>query len=631
MLNRRSSKFRRYTILIIFLIVLPVSCLILQNYSRLGKMNDSLSNFSNDSLSWNAVFDDNEIILIEDSIINETIFIMENAEVTLINTTVEDSIYLFNAGILNIQLRSGINGNIIISDFSTVNIYNSSIDGNIECRDSSSLNVLSSQTDSTIIWKFDSSNLMITNSSLFQLNEFGIAGQIIILDSLINNVILNGLSSSLVFINNSNILFLNDLAKPINYITGPTMFNLLGDDITYQTSERSIILTWMGWDSPIIDGYLNINFQILVDSQFYSEINGSGFYNNYVGSLQINFTSTGPHNISLISIDNFGNNFTSTITIRIIEYPSFDWNSFGIGVGILITITLISVLFLHHKQNRGYFSSIGIIFKKELSENKTKITIFTIIGVVPGFLLNLIFRMMNRLLGGISIDQIRIIINMFLSYYLLYFGVAFSIAFASSSVIGEKKNGTLSWFFSKPVRRWEYLWGKLFAYLFIIILIMIPSSISFALSGILLIDPIYISDLFSIGGFIFLIGIITLIPLLAIGFLCSTLFKKTGLAIFIPILLLMLVPSFVSFLPILFRHEWPLLLSYSYYFEQLGRLWISNTGGGLSTILSPYSMLLGFDITPINLSPINIVLILSSITIFCLVISTFYFQKIDIV
>ena len=629
-MNRASSRFKSYTILITFIAILSISCSIIQNISILGNLNNSHSYFSKSSLNRSAVYDDNDIILIEDSIINETIFIMENAEVSLVNTTVEDSIYLFNAGILNIQQESSIANSIIVSDFSTVNIYNSSIVGNIECRDSSSLNIFSSQTYSTIIWKFDSSNLVITNSSFFQLNEFGISGEILIIDSLINNVNLNGLSSSLVYINSSNILFFNDLAKPINYITGPTMFNLLGSDVMYQTSERSIILTWIGWDSPIIDGYLNINFQILVDSQFYYEVNGSGFYNNYIGSLPINFTSTGIHDISLISIDSFGNNFTSTITIQITEYPSFSWNFFGIGAGILIVFIFISVLLLRHQQNRGYFSSIGNIFKKELSESKIKIIIFTIIGVVPGILLHLIFRMMNRLLGRISIDQVRTITNIFLSYYLLYFGIAFSIAFASSSIIGEKKNGTLSWFFSKPVRRWEYLWGKILAYLFIIILIMIPSSISFTLSGILFVNSIYINDLFSIGGFIFLIGILTLIPLLAIGILCSTLFKKMGLAIFVPLLLLMIVPSFVSFLPILFRHEWPLLFSYSYYFERLGRLWISNTGGGLSTILSPYSGLLGFNIIPIDLSPINIVLILSFITILCLSISTIYFQKIDI-
>ena len=602
----------------------------MQNISLLGNISKNNPNSFKSSLNRSDVYDDNDIILVEDTTINETIFIMENAKVTLINTTVENSIYLFNNGILNITQGSTISDNIILSDFSTVNIYNSSINGDIECRDSSALNIFSSQTFSTTIWKFDSSNLLITNSSFFQLNEFGIGGEILISDSLINIVNLNGISSSLVYINNSNILLLNDLAKPINYITGPTMLNLLGSDVAYQTSERSIILTWIGWDSPIIDGYLDINFQILVDNELYYEINGSGFYNKYIGSLPINFTSSGEHNISLISIDNFGNNFTSAITIRITQYPSFNWNFFGIGVGIFIGFIFTLALILHYKQKRGYFSSLWVIFKKELSQSKIKFIIFTIIGVVPGILLNLIFRMVNRFLGGISIDQIRVIINMFLSYYLLYFGVAFTIAFASSSIIGEKRNGSLSWFFSKPVRRWEYLWGKILAFMVIVIIIMVPSSISFTLSGLFFVDSIYIIDIISIGGFIFLIGLITLIPLLAIGILCSTLFKKTGLAIFIPILLLMIVPTFIIFLPILFRNEWPLLFSYSYYFEQLGRIWISNTIGGLSTILSPLSGLLGFTVIPINLSPEIIVLIMSSITIVCLVISTFYFHKIDL-
>ncbi len=629
-MNKENFRFRKYTILVVFFIMLSVSFLIMQNISTFRNLNKSYSNYSKNSLKSSVVYNDNDIILVENLIINETIFIMENAEVTLINTTVKDSIYLFNTGILNISQGSSITNNIIISDLSTVNIYNSTIKGNIECRDSSSLSLFSSQTDSTTIWKFDSANLTITDSSLFQLNEFGIAGQILILNSLINSVSLNGLSSSVVYIKNSNVLFLTDLAKPLNYITGPTLFSLVIGGIIYQTSERSIILTWIGWDSPIIDDYLNITFQIFVDAQFYYEINGSGFYKNYIGSLPINFTSTGIHNISLISIDSFGNNYTSTITIKITDYPSFKWNFFGIGVSLFIVFILFFVLLLHYRQNRGYFSSIGTIFKKELNKSKIKIIVLMIIGVVPGILLNLIFRMMNRLSGGISIDQIRIIINMLLNYYFIYFGVAFSITIASSSVIGEKRSGTLSWFFSKPVRRWEFLWGKILAYMFIIILIMLPSSISFTLSGILFVDKIYINDLFSIGGFIFLIGIITLIPLLSIGFLCSTLFKKMGLAIFIPILFFMIVPTLVGFLPILIRHEWPLLFSYSYYTEQLGREWISNTVGGLSSILTPVSESLGFSITSINLSPIDIVLILSFISILCLAISTFYFQKIDI-
>ena len=629
MLNKEDIKMKKFKLLVISFIALFFLSIVMQTFSNFRSLNDDPYDNSENSFKANLVYDTGNIIIQDDSI-NETLFIMGNANVTLINTTVTDSIYTFNNGTLNIRQGSYITKNIVISDYSQVYINNSTIAGSIECRDSSTLNILSSQTVFTKIWKFGSADIAIVDCSLDQLNEFGLAGQILILNSSINVVTLNGLSSSMTYINNSNILFFNDLALPLNYITGPISFNILTFETSYQTSERSINLTWIGWDSPIIDGYLNITFQILVDGQIYDEINGSGFRENYIGSLNVNFNSTGFHDISVISIDSFGNNFTSTITIEIIEYPTFQWTYFGIGISIIVGLIIISLLLLRRQQNRGYYSSIGIIFKKELSDSKLKVIIFMIIGAAPGIILYLIFGMFNRLVGGINIDLIRSLMNMVLNFYLLYFGIAFSIVFASSSVVGAKRSGSLSWFLSKPIRRWEFLWGKILAYMFIIILVMIPTSISFTLSGISFVEKTYVADLVSIGGYIFIIGIMTLIPLVALSVLCSTLFKKTGLAIFLPILFLMIVPTLVSFLPILTQHEWPLLFSYSYYFEKLGSFWISSGGGGLSTILAPYAEVFGFTITTIGLSPTHIILILSAITIICLTVSTFYLRKIDI-
>ncbi|MFX1584664.1 MAG: ABC transporter permease [Promethearchaeota archaeon] len=628
-MNKENLRAKKFRLLVICFITLFVLSIIMQNSST---FRNETSDNSENSLKTSILYDGFINETIYDAVITETVFIMDYASVTFINSTFNGNIYTFNNATLNIGEGSNIteNNNIVISDFSRVNIENSTITGSIECRDSSTLNILSSQTPFTKIWKFDSSNLAIVDCSLDQLNEFGLAGQILILNSSINEVWLNGLSSSMTYINNSNILLFNDLALPLNYITGPISLNLLTFETSYQTSERSINLTWIGWDSPIIDGYLNITFQILIDGQVYDEINGSGFYANYIGSLKVNFNSTGFHNISVISIDSFGNKYTSTITIEIIEYPTFQWTYFGIGISIIAGLIIISLLLLRRQQNRGYYSSIGIIFKKELSDSKLKVIIFMIIGAAPGIILYLIFGMFNRLLGGINIDLIRSLMNMVLNFYLLYFGIAFSIVFASSSIVGAKRSGSLSWFLSKPIRRWEFLWGKILAYMFTIILVMIPTSISFTLSGIPFVEKTYVADLVSIGGYIFIIGIMTLIPLVALSVLCSTLFRKTGLAIFLPILFLMIVPTLVSFLPILTQHEWPLLFSYSYYFEKLGSFWISSGGGGLSTILAPYAEVLGFTITSIDLSPTNIILILSSITLICLAASTFYLQKIDI-
>ncbi|MGB5911082.1 MAG: ABC transporter permease subunit [Promethearchaeia archaeon] len=628
-MNKENLRVKKFRLLVISFIALFVLSIIIQNSST---FRNETSDNSENSLKTSIVYDGFINETVYDAVITETVFIMDYASVTFINSTFYGNIYTFNNATLNIGEGSNIteNNNIVISDFSRVNIENSTITGSIECRDSSTLNILSSQTPFTKIWKFGSADITIVDCSLDQLNEFGLAGQILILNSSINEVWLNGLSSSMTYINNSNISFFNDLALPLNYITGPISLNLLTFQVMYQTSERSINLTWIGWDSPIIDGYLNITFQILVDGQIYDEINGSGFHENYIGILNVNFNSTGFHNISVVSIDSFGNNFTSTITIEIIEYPSFQWTYFGIGIIIIAAFVIISLLLLRRQQNRGYYSSIGIIFKKELTDSKIKVIIFMIIGAAPGIILYFIFGMINRLVGGINIDQIRSLMTMVLNFYLLYFGIAFSIVFASSSIIGAKRSGSLSWFLSKPVRRWEFLWGKILTYMLVVILVMIPTSISFTLSGISFVDEIYVADLVSIGGYIFIIGLMTLIPLMALSVLCSTLFKKTGLAIFIPILLLMIVPTLVSFLPILAQHEWPLLFSYSYYFEKLGSFWISSSGGGLSSILAPYAELFGFTITTIALSPTHIILILSSITIICLTVSTFYLQKIDI-
>lgn len=627
-MNKEKITIKKFKFLVISIIFLFVLGLIMQNASTFRNLNKPISNDSENSLKASIIYDYDA--LIEDAVIYDSIFIMESANVTLINTTVIGSMYTFNMGILNILQGSNITENIVVSDYSQVNIYNSSIKGSVECRDSTILRISSSQTPTTTLWKFNSANLTITECSLAQINEFGIAGYIIILNSSINIVMLNGISSSMTYINNSNISFFNDLAVPLNYITGPISINLLTFEFMYQTSERVINITWIGWDSPIIDGYLNITFQILVDGHFYDEVNGSGFRENYIGNLNINFNSTGFHNISIISIDSFGNNFTSTITIEIIEYPSFQWTYFGGGIITIAAFVILSLVLLRHQQKRGYYSSIGIIFKKELVNSKIKVIIFMIIGAAPGIILYLIFRMINQLAGGVNIDQIRSLMSMVLNFYLLYFGVAFSIVFASGSIVGSKRSGSLSWFLSKPVRRWEFLWGKILAYMLVIILIMIPTSVSFALSGMSFVDKIYITDLFSIGGYIFIIGIMTLIPLMALSILCSSLFKKAGLAIFLPILLLMIVPTLVSFLPILAHNEWPLLFSYSYYFEKLGSYWISSSGGGLSSILAPFAEAFGFTITTINLTPTHIILILSAITVICLTTSTFYLQKIDI-
>jgi ABC-type transport system involved in multi-copper enzyme maturation permease subunit len=205
----------------------------------------------------------------------------------------------------------------------------------------------------------------------------------------------------------------------------------------------------------------------------------------------------------------------------------------------------------------------------------------------------------------------------------------FSIAVGAGSVAGAKRNGSLSWFFSKPVRRWEFLWGKIFAFIVMIVITMLCVSLSFVLGAIFFVDPIYIPDILSIGGYIFLIGLIALLPLTAIVIFSSSVFKKIGLAYFIPIMVFMAMPTIISFLTILARGEWPLLFSFTYYFEQLGKVWISNTGGLFGSIGS-YGELLGISIAPLALSTTTIILIMVILTIIFLGLATAIFQKQDI-
>jgi ABC-type transport system involved in multi-copper enzyme maturation permease subunit len=235
----------------------------------------------------------------------------------------------------------------------------------------------------------------------------------------------------------------------------------------------------------------------------------------------------------------------------------------------------------------------------------------------------------KQLVGSIAIDGIRDFINIFFNIYIYFFDLIFSINIGSGSVANAKKNRALSWFFSKPVRRWEFLWGKIFAFIVIIVITMICVSISFILRSIFFVDAIYIGDILSIGGYIFLIGLIAILPLTAIIVFSSSVYKKVGLAYFVPIIVFMALPSLINFLTILARSDWPLLFSFTYYFEQLSKVWISNVGGLFGSIGS-YGELLGVTITPLTLAATTIILIMVSIIVIFFGLATWIFQKQDI-
>ncbi len=311
------------------------------------------------------------------------------------------------------------------------------------------------------------------------------------------------------------------------------------------------------------------------------------------------------------------------------DYPTFEWILFGIIIGI-IGIVIVIFYTIYKRRIREIDSSLMIVFKRKLREDKIKIIIFTLISIVPGVISFLTFTIMNRLMGGFDIMVVRVFISYIINFFLLYLGIAYTIAFTSTGIINAKKNGTLSWFLSKPIRRWEFLWGRILSYLFTSILISFACSISILMGGFFSFGFFYIEDILSIAGFIFLINILALLTLTAIGVFLSSVFRKTGLAIFIPIFMFMILPTIVSFLPIVVRSEWPLLFSFSYYFEELSSVWISQFGGGLSSIYLAYSELLGIEIHTLKLSAIHIVLILIVLSIALLIISTLYLQKTDI-
>ncbi|MFX0074811.1 MAG: ABC transporter permease [Candidatus Hermodarchaeota archaeon] len=577
----------------------------------------------------NSITYESGYILIEDQTMAEDIIIKFTAIVSIVNSTLQGSIYMFNTGNLFILQNSNITQNVVISDYSYLFVDNSTIGGSLECRDTTTMELSECHTPDTTVWKFDSATVILNNSVVSTFNEFGIAGNSYIINSRINLVSLNGLPSSRTYITNSDILVLNDLVFPAIYITGPVRFNILTFNASYSTSERIINLTWIGWDSPVIDGFLNVTYQIFLDNQLYAEINGSGFYDQKFSSFQMHIPESGQHNITVVSIDSRGNKYTSTIIIEIINYPPFPWIPFFVVIALIIGIIVVMMIWIRKKRSRGYFSSLGTIFKTELAASKKKILILGITGVVPGVILFSSFLVINQLLGSIAIDGIRDFINMFFNIYIYYFGLIFSISVGAGSIAGGKKNGTFSWFFSKPVRRWEFLWGKILAFIVLIVITMLCVAISITVGAIFFVDPIYIVDILSIGGYIFLIGLIALLPLTALVVFSSSVFKKIGLAYVIPIVFFMALPSIISFLTILARSDWPMLFSFTYYFEQLSKFWISNIGGLFGSIGS-YGQLLGITVTPLSMTPATIILIMSSLTVVFFGLATLIFQRQDI-
>lgn len=563
---------------------------------------------------------------IQDQVINDNIIVRNEANVSIVNSTINGNIYAFNTAHLTISENATIDGEIFITDDALLSIDNSTILDSIQCSENANFELSSSNTST--IQKSDLANVTTWNSTIEQIMDLGSGGQINCTQCQVTSISLTGFSQT--FLNSSTVGTLSDFAPAYSVITGPVSpeFTSMGYD--YSTSEREVNLTWFGFDNLVVDGFLNISFKIFIDGNLYTEINGSGYYDRYDGQCTILLNETGDHEITLVSIDGNGLNTTSSIPIGIIDYPVFDGVTFWTSCIVIAGAIIIAMWLFKRQQDRGFQSALDVVFKQELQKSKIKLPVFVAIGAAPGLILFFIFSTIQRIVGGnFSMDNVRSLISLVYSMYQLYFGIAFSMAFAVNVVVKDRNSGALSWFLSKPVRRWEYLWGKILSVFFAILLISISTSVSFMLSGISFVDPIYIPDMISIGGFMFLNSMLSLLPLAALVILFSTIVKKTGLAIFLPILIAMLLPVFISFLPLATRHEWPMLLSLTYYSDQLSMAWISNSGGLLGSI-SQMGQVFGIEITTLNLTVPDIVLILSSITIVSLGISTIAIQRGDI-
>ncbi|MFX1293352.1 MAG: hypothetical protein ACFFD2_00640 [Promethearchaeota archaeon] len=271
-MNKKTGLRKKFKFPIVLLSILFLSCLLMQNSLLLTNSPTACPELPSNSFHTSVIYEYGNITIL-DTTINDNILIRLSANVTITNSTIQGNIYLFNWATLYLTLNTNVTNDIIIYDYSRIYIVNSTVNGRIECHGHSSLDLYNCNTPTSEIWKFDWANLTIDNCYLATLNEYGIAGQIQITNSQMNIVTLFGESTARTYINNSTITFLLDSKNPYNFITGPIKYEYLIMNYSYITSQRQINLTWIGWDSPIIDGYLNITFQIFLNNQFYAEIN----------------------------------------------------------------------------------------------------------------------------------------------------------------------------------------------------------------------------------------------------------------------------------------------------------------------------------------------------------------------
>jgi len=587
-------------------------------------------------ISTTSIVNDTGTTTYEDIVINDSMFVIDTARVNLENVTVNGNIRVDNQAQLYVN-NCTINGSLIASGTSNVTVYNRTVIDTLFGEETSTTYIQNS-TVSTI-WARNTKELtifftyvtgtmeIIEDSQVTQLLEWGVQGILTIDNSTINQ--LDILGSSQVLITGSTILILNDNSLPFVQISSPLSYG----DYVPSTGDRSVNLTWSAYDSPIIDGYLNISFDIFIDGNYFTTINGSGYYDVYNGSIFIE-VAAGNHEFTINGTDAYGNTFEATASIEVVNYAIFPLVSFLIVLLIITGAIVGAYLFIRHKRKHETIITMDKIISNTFNDKKWSSIIILGINILPGlfiFISDFTMGFLTAAFQGqsstlLSIDTHRTsVATVFSGLWLIYYPMIIAIMLGAFMMPGLK-NGTLSWFLSKPIRRWEYFWGRVLPTILVLAIGSAVSGLSIALSGLpfFLTRWTYWVDIFSIGGYCFLIGFFTTLAMLSLTIIGSIIFNM-AIGIIIPIVLSQVSVLF-SFLPLLTRSELPLIVSYpNFYYNKMTLAWIQKDFDIFG--IKSMEMLLPWKIIEVPLDPYLSMLVLAVVSLTCLFATQYYVQR----
>lgn len=601
-------------------IVLSISAINLTSFDNGSKVPDSPN-----QLSFANVVNDTGTTNFADQVFNEDFFIIQDAIVNVTNCTINGDVRVADVAQLYL-LNSTITGTLTVDEYSNTQIVNSTIN---------KTQILLEFFDLSPFGPVYRGEINITQSSRVEtLTELGNQGNVFVDNSTITTMALLGASH--VFITNSTISNTFDQAKPIVKITNPVSIPGIFEATT---GDRFINLTWTGYDSPIIDGFLNISFSIYVDGQLKAQVNGSGYHDVYEGGLSIP-VATGVHEITINATDGAGNVFTAETEIEVIDYSIFPIISLILVILVIGGITIGVYFYVRHRRKKPdqRFYAIDKVAVNSFKDKKIGAILIFGINILPGlfiFLTNFAMNTLSWLSEGaqgaiplLAIDMHRTSVSIvFTSLWLMFYPLIFSVMFAPPLITGMK-NGVLSWFLSKPIRRWEYYWGRVLPSIFILAVGSAIAGFSIAFSGLpfFLTRPEYWVDIFSIGGFSFLMIFFATLTLFCLT-LAATVILHQAFGIIIPIIMTTL-GSLLMLLPILTGNELLLLIAIpTFYAQEMGTAWIVQGVDLYGT--ASLGMLIGREIIEVTLNPYFAMMILLLISLGFLFFTQIYIQRKD--